>query len=210
MVAGFHFSLDAPSSASVGFCLMHAVYEKTSWLQERGIEHQWPVAGLPSVLHCENGAEFHSRALKTACREYGIKLVYRPPATPRFGGHIERLIGTMTGAVHILPGTTFSNTKAREGYASEERAALSLRELERWLAAENHRSIPATYPFGAAAPTAGHPARVARWTEFRSAAGPHGLLDEFPTETRRRLLKDGIHLEKIRYRSDVLARDLGR
>ena len=40
------------------------------------------------------------------------------------------------GAVHILPGTTFSNTKAREGYASEERAVLSLRELERWLAAE--------------------------------------------------------------------------
>src|SRR5215831_17851921 len=42
----------------------------------------------------------------------------------------------MMGAVHILPGTTFSNTKAREGYASEERAALSLCELERWLAAE--------------------------------------------------------------------------
>src|SRR5215831_3191183 len=136
MVAGLHLSLDAPSSASVGFCLMHAVYDKTSWLQERRIEHPWPVAGLPSVLHCENGAEFHSRALKTACREYGIKLVYRPPATPRFGGHIERLIGTMMGAVHILPGTTFSNTKAQEGYASEERAVLSLRELGRWLAAE--------------------------------------------------------------------------
>src|SRR5215471_2035607 len=77
------------------------------------------------------GAEFHSRALKTACREYGINFVYRPPATARFGGHIERLIGTMMGAVHILPGTTFSKTKGREGYASEERAALSLRELER-------------------------------------------------------------------------------
>jgi len=112
------------------------VYDKTSWLQERGVEHPWPVAGLPSVLHCDNGAEFHSKALKTACREYGIKLVYRPPATPRFGGHIEQLIGTMMGAVHILPGTTFSKTKARDGYASEEHAALSLRELERWLAAE--------------------------------------------------------------------------
>ena len=32
----------------------------------------------------------------------------------------------------------------------------------------------------------------------------------FLPETRRRLLKDGIHLEKIRYWSDVLARDLGR
>ena len=122
MLAGFHLSLDAPSSASVGLCLLHAVYDKTLWLQERGIEQVWPVAGLPSVLHYNNGAEFHSRALKTACREYGVKLVYRPPATPRYGGHIERLIGTMMGAVHVLPGTTFSNPKAREGYASEARA----------------------------------------------------------------------------------------
>jgi putative transposase len=30
------------------------------------------------------------------------------------------------------------------------------------------------------------------------------------TEKRRRLLKDGIHVDKIRYWSDVLSRDLGR
>jgi putative transposase len=32
----------------------------------------------------------------------------------------------------------------------------------------------------------------------------------FLPEARRRLLKDGIHFERIRYWSDVLARDLGR
>ena len=210
MVAGFHLSLDAPSSASVGLCILHAVYDKTSWLQDRGVEHPWPVAGLPSILHCDNGPEFHSRALKTACREYGIKLVYRPPATPRFGGHIERLIGTMMGAVHILPGTTFSNTKAREGYASEERAVLSLRELERWLAVEitgaYQRRIHSALlrpPLAVWQESQGGlsfdlpPDRMAFWTSFLP-------------ETRRRLLKDGIHLEKIRYWSDVLARDLGR
>jgi putative transposase len=210
MVAGFHLSLDAPSSASVGLCLLHAVYDKTSWLQERSIEHPWPVAGLPSVLHCDNGPEFHSRALKAACREYGIKLVYRPPATPRFGGHIERLIGAMMGAVHILPGTTFSNTKAREGYASEERAVLSLRELERWLAVE----ITGVYQRRIHSALLRPPLAV--WQELQG-----GLSFDLPPdrmafwtgflpETRRRLLKDGIHLEKIRYWSDVLARDLGR
>jgi len=201
---------DLPVQQPTKFELVHAVYDKTSWLQERGIEHPWPVAGLPSVLHCDNGAEFHSRALKTACREYGIKLVYRPPATPRFGGHIERLIGTMMGAVHILPGTTFSNTKAREGYASEERAVLSLRELERWLAAEitgvYQRRIHSALlrpPLAIWQESQGGlsfdlpPDRMAFWTSFLP-------------ETRRRLLKDGIHLEKIRYWSDVLARDLGR
>ena len=121
MVAGFYLSLDPPSSASIGLCLLHAIYDKTSWLLERGVEYAWPVAGLPSTLHCDNRPEFHSLALKAACREYGIKLVYRPPATPRFGGHIERLIGTVMGAVHVLR-NTFSNTKVREVYASDAQA----------------------------------------------------------------------------------------
>jgi putative transposase len=30
--------------------------------------------------------------LTGACREYGIKIQYRPPATPRFGGRVERLL----------------------------------------------------------------------------------------------------------------------
>ncbi len=107
MVAGFYLSLDPPSSASIGLCLLHAAYDKTAWLAERGIDLSWPVAGLPETLHCDNGAEFHSRALKAACREYGIKLQYRPPATPRFGGHIERLIGTVMGAVHTITITQF-------------------------------------------------------------------------------------------------------
>jgi len=54
MVAGFHLSLDAPSSTSVGLCLLHAVYDKTAWLDERGIDIPWPVAGLPEALHCDN------------------------------------------------------------------------------------------------------------------------------------------------------------
>jgi hypothetical protein len=36
---------------------------------------------------------------------------------PHFGGHIERLIGTVMGAVHLLPGTTFANvTKKARGF----------------------------------------------------------------------------------------------
>jgi putative transposase len=41
MVAGLYLSLDAPSRVSIGLCLLHAVYDKTSWLAERGIEAPW-------------------------------------------------------------------------------------------------------------------------------------------------------------------------
>lgn len=52
VVAGFHLSLEAPSSVSVGLCLLHAVYDKSAWLNEREIDIPWPVAGLPEILHC--------------------------------------------------------------------------------------------------------------------------------------------------------------
>jgi putative transposase len=210
MVAGFHLSLEAPSSVSVGLCLLHAVYDKTVWLSEREIDVSWPVAGLPEVLHCDNGAEFRSRALGSACREYGIKLQFRPPATPRFGGHIERLIGTMMGAVHVLPGTTFSNVKIKGDYDAEGRATFTLRELERWIAIEiagkyHHRIHSALLrpPVAVWRDLQGDvdfdlpPDRMAFWTSFLP-------------EERRCLLKDGIHLEKIRYWSDALSRDVGR
>jgi putative transposase len=52
-------------------------------------------------------------------QEYGIRIDYRPPGTPHFGGHIERLIGTTMGAVHLLPGTTFSNV-AEKGFVLQK------------------------------------------------------------------------------------------
>jgi hypothetical protein len=46
--------------------------------------------------------------------------------------HIERLIGTMMGAVHVLPGTTFTNVKIRGDFDAEGRATtFTLRELEK-------------------------------------------------------------------------------
>jgi hypothetical protein len=38
------------------------------------------------------------------------------------------------GAVHLLLGTTFANVTKKGGYRSEKAAALTLPELERWLA----------------------------------------------------------------------------
>jgi putative transposase len=40
----------------------------------------------------------------------------------------------MMGAVHLLPGTAFSNANEKASYDSEGRAVLTLAELERWLA----------------------------------------------------------------------------
>lgn len=139
MVAGFYLSLENPSSASVALAIQHMVMPKTAWLEAREVKGDWPVFGLPDVIHVDNGREFHGKALVRGAGEHGITLVHRlhrPVARPHYGGHIERLIGTMMGAVHLLPGTTSSNIAERGSYDPQKHAAMTLDELERWLALE--------------------------------------------------------------------------
>src|SRR5712691_5502935 len=132
-VVGFHLSLEPPSATSVALCIAHAVLPKGQWLAERKIEAEWPVYGLFARLHLDNAKEFRSEALRRGCEQYGIAIDYRPVRTPHYGGHIERLIGTMMGKVHLLPGTTFSDVRAKGDLDPEKTAAMTIEELERWL-----------------------------------------------------------------------------
>ena len=130
-VVGFSISLENPSALSVSLVLSHAVLTKTSWLADRELQNlDWPMSGLPRLIHVDNAREFHSEALVRGCQEYSIALEHRPRRQPHLGGHIERLIGTMMGAVHLIPGTTFSSTSEKGSYDSEGHAALTLPELE--------------------------------------------------------------------------------
>jgi hypothetical protein len=82
------------------------------------------------------GMRLFGGAFERGCQQHGIRIAYRPPATPRFGGHIERLMGTLMTRVQALPGRTFSNVTVRGDYPSESRAVLSFREFERILVPE--------------------------------------------------------------------------
>ncbi|HEV7352715.1 MAG TPA: Mu transposase C-terminal domain-containing protein [Brevundimonas sp.] len=137
MVAGYHLSLDAPSSHSVASALLNAVSPKELLLSNLGLEGDWPIHGLPDALHSDNAKEFSEAvAYRRGCANYGIDLQLRDLGAPHQGGHIERLIGTMMGRTHFLPGTTYSNPKAREQYDSAGKAPLTIAELERWFANE--------------------------------------------------------------------------
>lgn len=212
-VAGFSVSLWPPSTLSVCLALTHAVLLKSSWLAERDLQTlDWPVSGLPQVVHVDNAKEFHSEALVRGCQEYGIRLDHRPPGQPHFGGHIERLIGTMMGAVHLLPGTTFSDVKQKGTYPSEARARLTVAELERWLALQ----IAGVYHLSPHSSLDTTP--LAAWHDAASRAGPPIRQPLDPTEfflnflpaVPRRIRRDGIHLWNILYWDNVLSPWAGR
>ena len=107
----------------MALCLAHAVLPKDEWLSRWRVDI-WPVWGKPDTIHVDNGKDFRSEALSRGCQQHGITLDFRPVARPAYGGHIERLIGTMMGEVHLLPGTTFSNIQERGDYNSEKHSCL--------------------------------------------------------------------------------------
>jgi putative transposase len=207
-VVGFSVSLDAPSALSVSLVLSHAVLSKAGWLADRELQNlEWPMGGVPRVIHVDNGKEFHSEALVRGCQEYGITLEHRPPAQPHFGGHIERLIGTMMGAVHLLPGATFSNPQEKGSYDAEGKAVLTLPELERWLALE----IAGVYhlsPHSALGknPLAAWQQGVARRKqELRYPPDGEEFFQDFLPGVLRLVRRDGLHFHKIRYWDSILS-----
>ncbi len=215
-VVGFHLSLEPPSATSVALCVAHAILPKTQWLAERRVDEEWPVHGLFARLHLDNAKEFHSEALRRGCEQYGIAIDYRPVRTPHYGGHIERLIGTMMGKVHLLPGTTSSDVCAKGDLDPQKTAAMTIEELERWLAhaiaGVYHRTLHRTLgttPLAAwgrgivgddHTPGRGEPTVIADARRL--------LIDFLPIEYRL-VRREGVSLHSIYYWSDVLKTWIG-
>lgn len=206
MVAGFYLTLEPPSALSVALAIQHLVQPKFDWLENLGIDADWPAEGLPETIHVDNAKEFRSKAMKRGAEEHGISLQYRPIGAPHYGGHIERLIGTMMGAVHLLPGSTFSSIKDRGDYDSAGKSAMTLDELEHWLAleitryhAERHRAL------GIPPVAAWNEAYGRREAPLRRPYDPEGFRIDFLPSTERKVRRDGIHLFGLRYWDDVLS-----
>lgn len=210
-IAGFCLTLEPPSAMSVGLSLVHAVLSKECWLASRNIEAEWPIWGKPEKIYVDNAKEFHSEALRRGCEAHGIELDYRPIGKAHYGGIIERLIGTLMQLIHQLPGTTFSNVKERGEYNSEEKASLTLSELEKWLAVAvtnyYHKKLHTglnkppieQYREGIMGsknrPGCGYPGKIYDGQRF--------LIDFLPIEFRT-LQREGFVLDHIAYYSNCL------
>jgi putative transposase len=205
-VLGFTVSFDPPSTAGVALAIAQGVIPKLAWLEERGLALAWPMQGVPRILHLDNGQEFHSHALKRGCQQHGIRIDYRPPATPRFGGHIERLMGTLMTRVHALPGTTASNVVARGDYPSGAKAILTLREFERILALEvlgpYHQDIHSAL---GKSPGATWAAGIAAAGSPRLPADPEAFVLDFLPFKDRVVRRQGVRLFNIDYFDGALA-----
>lgn len=207
VVLGFYLSMDPPSAVSVGLCIAHAALPKPEDARDPGL---WPMFGKMKLIHVDNGRDLVSAAIQRGCEEHGIALDTRPIGKSYYGGHIERLMGTLMKIVHGLPGTTFSNVKEKGDYDSERKATLTLMELHEWMLQKIGRIYHTRVHriLGVAPLVAWErawrseegqvmlPPLIARQAEFR--------LDFLPFQ-HRRIQRTGIQLWQSRYWSEPLS-----
>lgn len=131
---GMHLSLDPPSAMSAGMCISHAILPKERWLARFNITTiDWSFWGTMGVLHMDNAREFRGDMLKVACKQYDIDLHLRPVKKPRYGAHIERLMGTVSEGLKTVKGATFSGPDEKGQYDAEGNACMTFDEIEKWL-----------------------------------------------------------------------------
>lgn len=133
IIAGFYVGFEPPSAITVGLCLSQTILPKDMLLTCMDIGTPWPCRGLPRTVHADNTEEFSGKMLDHACIQYGIDIEWSPVERPNFGGHIERLLCTVSKDLKDLSRTTFSSIKQKGEYDYTNLSALTISELERLL-----------------------------------------------------------------------------
>ena len=201
-VLGFVLTLEHPSRLSVALCVQQAIFPKEAWLKSIGAVGPWPMFGRMELIYTDNGADFRSLSFRLGCQRHGIRNDYRPVRTPRYGGTVERLIGTFMRRMRLIPGNTYNEILSTRTPDAEHNAVLTLEDLERWFANEvtayhheTHRTL-GTSPMSA-------------WENaWRSSQGlmlprypadPQTVLTDLLPHQSRVISREGIFVHGLRY-----------
>ncbi|WP_078543090.1 Mu transposase C-terminal domain-containing protein [Litchfieldia alkalitelluris] len=216
MVWCLHVSFEPPSANKVRKAIQHGIFMKNS-KEKYDTVNEWDMYGIPSIIYFDNGSEFNNAAIKELIDEtLGSQVMYRPRGTPRYGGVIERLFGTLNkGLIHDMAGTRKSNVKELGSYDAESEAVFTLSDIEEILITyiadvyhhQNHTGLPLEYPtptlrYYYGIETGGYPDFI-----------PHEEEREFgikllPTQ-KRLYTREGIRFRNIIYNSPTTSKYIG-
>lgn len=136
LVVGWYVGFEKPGWFSVMKCIRHAImYKSPAFLQREcpDLRHDYPVHGIPEVILCDNGPEFHSTHMEDAAIQLDYAIEYCPPGTPWVKPLIERGFRTLNQYFASMPGATFANIIKRAGYDSVKNACIAFSLLKQVL-----------------------------------------------------------------------------
>ncbi|QJI37902.1 Mu transposase C-terminal domain-containing protein [Pseudomonas sp. ADAK13] len=209
VVLGYYLSLHVPNSVSVASALTHAVLPKWEFLGRLGLDKfSYPFFGVPQLLGMDNAKEFKKRRFLLDLDKVQMGYEHRPPGRKHYGGHVERMIGTFMGKLHLLSGTTMSNTVARKNLKSSALPTMTFSEFCRWFALQ-------VYEYHNTVHSALGKSPAEAWTEYFDPTGitpyppfttdPQQFrLNFMPTEERVVQTK-GIEFKNMFYWDNVLS-----
>ncbi|MEH7301903.1 transposase family protein [Neobacillus drentensis] len=208
-----HVSFEPPSANKVRKAIEQGVLIKRM-KEKYNLTNEWAVFGVPDNIVFDNGKEFDNYAIKRLINEdLKSHVRYRPIATPRYGGTIERLFGTLnTELIHRLEGTRKSNFSDLGEYDPEANALLTLRDVEEILVKyitdiyhyNPHKGLPIDSPTPVSRYVDG--LKLRGYPEFISELDePNFKIKLLPTITKP-YTRDGIRLDNRLYRAPKLSR----
>ena len=193
-IAGYTVFLDAPCMLNTCLALRHAIWRKA--------DPAWPVCGVPDVLYVDHGSDFTSHHLEQVGASLRFRIIYSAVARPQGRGKVERLFGTLnTELLPELPGYLASGKPATP-------PRLSLAELDHAVGA----FITGTYHVRPHSETDETPLNAWRGRGFLPRS-PESLEDLdlllVMHAKPRRIRRDGIHFQGLRYLDPTLAAYVG-
>lgn len=212
MVWCFYISFEPPSANKVRKAIEHGVLFKNT-KEKYGTNKEWEMFGIPKNIVLDNGTEFSNVETKRMINEVLKSNVrYRPVGTPRYGGTIERLFGTLnTKLIHQLQGTRKSNVNDLGEYDAEKNALLTLEDLKeiltKFITDIYHYEVHRGLPLDSNCP-------IVRYYEGLKICGFPDFIEEdeienFKLDLLPKLLKpytrDGIRINNRFYRSSELS-----
>ena len=191
-IAGYYVGFEPPSSIRTSLALRQGIWRK-------GYPH-WQVCGIPDILYTDNGTDFTSRHLQQVAADLKMRLVFSIPGKPRGRGRIERFFRTVND-MFLCDLDGFVRNKRRSPSLTldsfEEKFRHFLLEVYHRRSTVDGRLPPAE-----------------RWEEGGFLPRMPDSLEQLDLllmhEVRpRKIRRDGIHFQGLRYLSLTLAAYVG-
>lgn len=193
-IAGYMVFLGAPTSMNTALALRQAIWPKN--------DLAWPICGIPDVLYVDHGSDFTSHHLTHVTNDLRIRMIHSAVARPQGRGKVERFFGTInTELLAELPGhitaghphptptmtlgglTTALHELIVNTYNHRRHSETKLTPVEAWIAEGWMPRLPDTLE----------------------------QLDELlmTVQAPRKVQRDGIRFQGLRYISPILASYVG-